>query len=153
MAKRKTVISEITATADEVRRGRPVSPEGPRDQSVRLSRDLVRRAVAALASVDIDATGAEAVTQCASVGVDATIGKLTVMDEKTRDQFVREVEEEAVKLVTHRAVEAVCKRLGVQAEYHPGTNKFRLTIPHEIKPCVIDAPFDADALTQHAVKH
>ena len=35
----------------------------------------------------------------------------------------------------------------------PGTNKFRLTIPHEIKPCVIDAPFDADALTQHAVKH
>ena len=55
---------------------------------------------------------------------DATIGSSRVMDEKTRDQFVREVEEAGrISLSRIEPVEAVCKRLGVQAEYHPGTNK------------------------------
>ena len=134
MTKKKDVISEITATIDEVRRGRPVSPDGPRNQVIRVNRDLVKRAVEALASVGIEVKGPEAVTQLVRVGVNVTLGTLTVMNEQTRLQFVRETEEQAIRLATHRTVEAVCKLLGIEASYNPTSNEWLLKTTHPIQP-------------------
>ena len=152
MPNRKHVISEITATTDEVRRGRPVSPEGPRQQVIRVNRDLVRRAVEALASVGIEAKGPEAMTQLARVGVNVTLGNLTVMDEETRATFVRETEAQAIRFATHRAVEAVCKLLGVEATYNPATNEMVLTITRPIQPGEFSFP-DTPAPQPVDVRH
>ena len=142
MTKRKHVMSEITATVDEVRRGRPVSAEGPRNQVIRVNRDLVQRAIDALASVGITAKGPEAVTQLTRVGVNVTLGNLTVMDEETRNQFVRETEEAAIQFATRRAVEAVCKLFGVEAFYNPETHEMVMTIHQPIEPGEFTLPQD-----------
>ena len=131
---KKKHISENSATVDEVRRGRPKSPEGPRNQVIRVNRDLVQRAVAALASAGITAKGPEAVSQLVQLGSNVVLGNLTVMTEATRDQFVRETEEKAIRFATHRTVEAVCKLLGVEATFNPATNERVLTITRPIQP-------------------
>ena len=94
----------------------------------------MQRAVEALASVGIAAKGPEAVTQLARVGVNVTLGNLTVMNEETRAQFVRETEEQAIRFATRRAVAAVCKLLGVEATFNPATNEMVLTITRPIQP-------------------
>ena len=56
------------------------------------------------------------------------------MNEETRAQFVRETEEKAIRFATQRAVEGVCKLLGVEATYNPATHEMVLTITRQIQP-------------------
>ncbi len=97
-----------------------------------------------------DVSDADAVRMLAELGAQDVSGKLTVMNAETRAQFVRETkeqaireteeqairetEEQAIRFATHRAVEAVCKLLGVEATYSSATNEMVLTITRQIQP-------------------
>ena len=118
------------------------------DELIRKCRDSLIEAK--LAGRDVSA--GDAVRMLAELGARDVSGNLTVMNEETRDQFVRETEEKAIRFATQRAVEAVCRLLGVEATYNPATHEMVITrITHPIQPGEFTLP---DTLpSQPAVRH
>ena len=100
------------------------------DELIRKCRDSLIEAK--LAGRDVSA--GDAVRMLAELGARDVSGNLTVMNEETRDQFVRETEEHAIRFATHRTVEAVCKLLGVEASYNPTSKEWLLKTTHPIQP-------------------
>ena len=104
---------------------------------MRVPDTLIRQCRAALVEAGLagrDVSDADAVRMLSELGAKVVSDKLTVMNAETRDQFVREIEEQAIRFATHRAVAAVCKLLGVEASYNQETNEWLLKTTHPIQP-------------------
>lgn len=104
---------------------------------MRVPDTLIRQCRDALVEAKLagrDVSDADAVRMLSDIGAKVVSGNLTVMNEETRGEFVRETEEQAIRFATHRAVEAVCKLLGVEATYSSATNEMVLTITRPIQP-------------------
>ena len=100
------------------------------DTLIRQCRDALIQAKLS----DRDVSDGDAVRMLAELGAKVVSDKLTVMSDETRDQFVRETEEPAIRFATHRAVEAVCGLLGVEASYNPMRNEWLLKTTQQIQP-------------------
>ena len=123
---------------------------------MRVPDELIRQCRAALIEAKLagrDVSDADAVRMLSELGANVVSGNLTVMNEETRGEFVRETEEQAIRFATHRAVEAVCKLLGVEARYNPQTHEILLTIPQPIHPGEIVGQLDADSVTSKHQTH
>ena len=135
---------------------RPGRPKGTHRRSTSVMRvpdALIKKCRDALIEAKLanrDVSDADAVRMLAELGAQDVSGNLTVMNAETRAQFVRETkeqairetEEQAIRFATHRAVEAVCRLLGVEAIYNPATNEMVLTITRPIQPGEFTLPED-----------
>ena len=123
---------------------------------MRVPDTLIRQCRAALIESKLtgrDVSDGDAVRMLAELGAKVVSDKLTVTSEETRDQFVRETEEQAIRFATKRSVEAVCKLLGVEATYNPATHEMVITrITHPIQPGEFTLP-DTLPQPQPAVRH
>ena len=104
---------------------------------MRVPDTLIKQCRDALIKADLadrNVSDGDAIRMLAELGANVVSNKLLVMDDETRDQFVRETEEKAIRFGTHRTVEAVCKLLGVDGSYNPETNEWLLKTTHPIQP-------------------
>ena len=129
---------QITVTSLLPRRpGRPKGTHRRSTSVMRVPDTLIKKCRDSLIEAKLagrDVTDADAIRMLAELGANVVSGNLTVMNEETRAQFVRETKEQAIRFATHRAVEAVCKLLGVEATYNPATHEMVLKITRPIRP-------------------
>ena len=156
--KRKGNVLEVTSLLPR-RPGRPKGRTRKGSQVMRVPDTLIKQCRAALIESKLtgsDVSDSDAVRMLAELGANVVSNKLTVMNAETRDEFVRETEEHAIRFATQRAVEGVCKLLGVEATYNPATHEMVITrITHPIQPGEFTLPDTLpDTLpSQPAVRH
>ena len=104
--------------------GRPVKFDGRRARGrvMRLSHELVEAAVETLAHEGIETTASDAITQHVRLSLSIFTGRFELMDEATRDRFVREVETQIAHRMAQRGalfMAELLQPLGVEARVEP----------------------------------